>query len=115
MCNLEDCVLVEVGIGDRVYIPVTIENYVVNDDRDAEEAAIENDIHLKEVAFENRVPVKTNSVDYNLALNSPMIIPPSHFGPGEVVVVNFQCGSKSKLNVGLVLAVDVELLQIKVL
>ena len=92
------------GVDDQVHIPAAIENLVVevaNDDRYAEEAAIENGTHLVEVA--------------NMAPISPIIIPPSHFGQGDVVIAKFQCGSKSNQYVGQVLAVDVEVLQTKFL
>ena len=88
----------EAGIDDLVYISAAIENHVVevaNDDRNAEEAAIENGTHLVEVAIENRIQVETNPVDSNMAPISPMIIPPSRFGLGDVVIAKFQCGSKS--------------------
>ena len=104
----------EAGIENRVYIPAAIENQVVEmayDNRDAEEAAIENGTHLVEVVIENRILVETNPV----APICPMIIPPSHFGPGGVVIAKFQCGSKSKQYVDQVLVVDVEELQIKFL
>ena len=88
---------------------------VANDDRNAEGATIENGTHLVEVAIEGRILVETYSVDSNMAPISPMIIPPLNFGPGDVVIAKFQCGSKSKQYVGQVLAVDVEELQIKFL
>ena len=108
----------DVGIDDQVHTPAAIENHVMevaNDDRDAEEAAIENGTHLVELAIENHILMETYPVDSNMVPFSPMIIPPSHFGPGDAMIAKFQCGSKSKQYVGQVLTVDVSEFQIKFL
>ena len=88
-----------------------MENHVeeiANDDWDVEEAANENGTYLVEIAIKNHILIETNPVESKMALISLMIIAPSHFGPGDVVIAKFQCVSKSKQYVGQVLAVDVE-------
>ena len=42
-----------------------------------------------EVVIENHILMGTNSVDSNMAPISPMIIPPSKFSPGDVVLAKF--------------------------